>query len=94
MDLEELWTREAQITFAENVDFLQRRWTHKEIEAFVDKTEQLLKLLKKNPELGQFDEKWQVHKFLVVPQIYLFYIVHDKKLVLLYFWNNFHKPLF
>lgn len=92
--MEVIWNLEAKNTFAENIEFLKGRWTIKEIDTFIDKTEQLLKLLKKNPELGQFDEDWQAYKFLVVPQIYMFYEIQGNKLVLLYFWNNYKKPLF
>ncbi|SHG20913.1 Plasmid stabilization system protein ParE [Salegentibacter echinorum] len=92
--MEEIWTKEAKYTFENNIDFLVNRWSIKVADSFAKKTFQLIDLLKKNPEIGQIDERWRTQKILVVPQMYLFYEIRGNKLVLLYFWNNFKQPLF
>ena len=91
--MNELWTREAKNTFTENIEYLKKRWTTKEVEAFVEKTFKAIDIIKLNPNVGQWDKDWGASKFLVVPQIYLLYDLIDGDLVLITFWNNYQKPL-
>ena len=89
----EVWTNEANATFKSNIAFLKKHWTSKEIDAFVRTTFNTLDLLLTERVTGQFDERWNAYKILIVPQIYLFYIIDDNTIVLLSFWNNLQNPL-
>ncbi len=91
--MNEIWTREAKITFTENIEYLKKRWTTKEVNEFVEKTFKVIDMIKLNPNIGQYDRVWEASKFLVVSQIYLFYDLIDGDLVLITFWNNYQKPL-
>ncbi len=91
--MKEIWTTEAKNTFAENIKYLKKRWTINEVNGFVEKSFEVIDLILKTPEIGRFDEQWNAHKFLIVPQIYLFFDIKDDAIILLSFWNNFQKPL-
>lgn len=52
--MEEICTREAKNAFVDNVNFQQKKWLAKEVNAF-SKKHLALKIYLKNPELGQFD---------------------------------------
>jgi len=92
--MEEIWTTEAKNTFKDNIEYLKNKWTLKEIDIFVTTSLEIINLLKMNPKMGQWDVNHNCYKFLVVPQIYLFYSFDKMQFVLLNFWNNYQKPLF
>lgn len=91
--MKEIWTTEAKNTFAENIKYLKKRWTINEVNSFVEKSFEVIDLIKSNPSIGQYDKNWEANKFLIVPQIYLFYEIDNENLVLITFWNNYQKPL-
>jgi plasmid stabilization system protein ParE len=45
------WTDSAKITFSKIVDYLHREWTEKEVEKFVNRTDDMLSTLKRYPEM-------------------------------------------
>ncbi|MGB0788012.1 MAG: hypothetical protein ACPGQR_00590 [Marinirhabdus sp.] len=89
----EIWTTEAKNTFAKNIEYLKARWGHREVDVFVEKSFEMIDHLKIGPKPGQWAPVWKARKFLVAPQIYLFYEIDDHNLVLFTFWNNHQKPL-
>jgi len=91
--MKEIWTAEAKNTFKNNIEYLKNKWTSKEIDVFVLKSFEIIDLLKKHPKMGVWDTNHQAFKFLILSQIYLFYIIDNDKFVLLSFWNNYQKPL-
>ena len=94
MKMKEVWTKEAKETYLSNMKYLKTQWTKKEIQFFIDKSFEAIDLLLQNPKLGSFDARWKAYKFLIVPQVYLYYEVKNDELILLTFWNNYQKPLF
>lgn len=91
--MKEIWTTEAKNTFKENIAYLKNKWTIHEINSFIEKTLQAIDLIKTNPAIGSYDEIWNAYKFLITPQIYLFYEIDNQYLILITFWNNYQKPL-
>ena len=51
IELEILWTDSAKISFGKIVDYLQKAWTDREVEKFVNRTDEWLSTLKLYPEM-------------------------------------------
>ena len=82
------WSKLAEITFSEEMDFIFEKWNQKEVDAFVMLVDKNLKRLSINPLIGQIHKN--VYKIVISKQTSLFYkiIEKDKKVELVYFWNN------
>ena len=51
IELEILWADSAKISFGKIVDYLQKTWTDREVEKFVNRTDEWLSTLKRYPEM-------------------------------------------
>lgn len=91
--MKEVWTTEAKNTFANNIGYLKKKFPKEVLENFIDKSFEVIDLLLQNPKLAVYDKKWKAYKFLIVPQIYLFFEVDGNNFVLISFWNNKQKTL-
>jgi len=78
--------------FEENIEFLNERWNDKIIFDFLEKTQNIIKLITHNPNIGAWDSSIGSNKILVSKHIYLFYVMEKNEIHLLRFWNNFKKP--
>ena len=72
----------------EEIDFIYLKWNQKEVDDFVMLVDENLKRLSINPLIGQIHKN--VYKLVISKQTSLFYkiIEKDKKVELVYFWNN------
>lgn len=93
MSLKVFWTQEAETTFNKNVDYPIEEWDEAVVENFIRKTEDAISVISKHPTLYPvINKKKRIHKCLVVKQISLYYVIHDKRIDLLTFWNNYQRP--
>lgn len=90
--MEIIWTDLAFYSYDRNVEYLLGEWSMEVAIKFIFKVEEAEKLLIKNPNLGSFDEELNLHKLLIVKQIYLLYELEGNHIVFIDFWNNFQKP--
>ncbi len=51
------WTNSAKISFNKIVDYIKRKWTEREAERFVNRTEEMLSTLKRYPEMCRSSNK-------------------------------------
>lgn len=87
------WTKEAELTFEQNIRYLEREWNLQVIHAFVDKTEDAIALISTKPDIFPvINKKRKIHKCLLVKQVSLYYRVTEKDIYLLTFWNNYQHP--
>jgi hypothetical protein len=83
------WSEPAKIDYWNNIEYLEREWTLKEVYDFMDKTDELIDLLTKaNVTFKPTDYK-NTYQVPVVKQITLYYSVINDKIELLRFWNNY-----
>lgn len=90
-----VWTYEAIATFEANIEYLEKKWSRKEIVRFIQKSEVAINLIEKNPLLFPASKRrLQIRKVLIVKQITLYYQIDSNKncIYLLTFWNNFQNP--
>jgi len=90
-----VWTNKALDTFAQNIAYLQEKWTEKEVNAFSDKVNDILSVIREQPLLYRKSEKLSnVHIGLIVKQVSLVYRVKPRKkeIELIAFLDNRQDP--
>ncbi len=82
------WVPLAVDTYLEEISFIYLKWNQNEVDKFVVLVDENLKRLSVNPLIGQIHKN--VYKIVLSKQTSLFYkiIEDEKKIELVYFWNN------
>lgn len=89
------WTYEAQETFEQNINYLEKHWGENEIRNFVKQVEQIILKIEKSPEMyspsakSQYVRKVTVNKYIV---LYYKYYPGKNEIILLTFWHNKQDP--
>ena len=88
-----IWSPTARFTYYNNLEYLLGNWTFKELETFIDRTEEVINHISNNPLLYPYSQLSDTHKCVIVKQISLFYRVKDDTTIeLLLFWDNRQAP--
>ncbi len=83
----------AYLQNQENIDYLLKEWNIKVAINYLDKFDEALDNLENGICKGVFDKELNSYKYLVVPQIYIFYkILNNETIVITTIWNNYKKP--
>ena len=83
----------ARKTFQQNLEYLEEEWTLLEIQNFLKKTDEVVKILKKAPYTFQeWEHNSSIRKIQVVKQITIFYRVTKTTVEIILFWNNYKNP--
>lgn len=85
----------AEITLAEEIDFILKKWNLVEADKFVLLVYSFLERLIKNPEIRIFSPKFNCFSIIISKQTTLNYRILEceKKLELVLFWNNKQNPI-
>ena len=87
------WSIDAVKDFDENIEFLEKRFTEKEIINFTSKTDEILNIISKEPKTFKSIKYKNIHAVPIVPQITLYYkITNRTNIELVRFWNNSKNP--
>ena len=87
------WSREANETFIHITNEIQSRWTVREVENFINRVNQVISFIEKNPAMYPFSNSAKVHRAVISKQTNLYYnIVDTNKVVLLSFEDNRQNP--
>lgn len=87
------WSETAQFDYWDNIDFLQRKWTINEVYSFMDKTEEVLNILKKENVTFKPTNYENTFQVPITKQITLYYKVNsDNDIELLRFFNTYQNP--
>ena len=87
-----IWTQAAIDDISENIAYLEKKWTEKEVASFLKKVHNVSeKLSAGNIQFKPTDYK-NVFQIVIVKQVTLFYEVDGKEVFLLRFWNNYQDP--
>lgn len=88
-----VWTETAEKSYENNLQYLSEYWSTREIRNFMDKVDEAVMNISLNSLIGSVsEENDNYRKYLVVPQIYLYYRVTSDRIYLVSFWNNFQDP--
>jgi plasmid stabilization system protein ParE len=87
-----IWTDTAIEDYSNNIDYLEREWTEKVIEDFIEKSDAIIeKIALENLRFKPTDYE-NIFQVPVVKQISLFYKIDDFNVELLRFWNTYQNP--
>lgn len=88
-----IWTDQAEETHQEIIDYIQSKFTTKEVIDFIDLTDSVIENICNNIEIGLPYKKTIYRQFLVSKQTYLFYKIENETIYLSVFWNNVKNPI-
>lgn len=79
----------ATNTYLQNIDFLEVRFTEKEVVHFIAKVSGVIAILKVSPQtFKKWDKDTKIHQIEIVKQITLYYQINSNNVELLLFFNN------
>jgi plasmid stabilization system protein ParE len=87
-----IWSPTARLTYYNILEYLVENWTLKELEVFIDRTEEVISHIRENPSLYPYSGLSDTHKCVLVKQVSLFYRVKSPVIELLVFWDNRQDP--
>lgn len=89
-----LWAKTAKLSFAEELDFIFKKWGNKEVEKFVALSEEFLQILKSGLIEGKASFNKEIRICVISKQTTLVYKINKPKtqIVLILFWNNLKNP--
>ena len=94
MALKTIWSLEAEETFESVIDYLEEKWTEKEVRNFIRKTNSLIKQIEKHPYQYKSSSFHQIRKAVITKHNSLIYHVNEKseQIELYTFWDNRKDP--
>lgn len=87
-----IWSPTAQLTYYQVLEYLNEKWTEKELNAFIARTEEVTTHISNNPLLYPYSNESDTHKCVVVKQVSLFYRIKNSTIEFLMFWDNRQNP--
>jgi len=85
------WTTEARQSYQGILEYLQEKWTEREIKNFIQRTDDVLAFIKENPSIYQHI-KPHTFKAVLSRQVTLYYKLEESRVVLEYFWDTRQDP--
>lgn len=89
------WTPTARLTYLKILDYIQKEWTKREVQNFINEVQKVLSQLEQNPDMFQSSKKIKnVRKGFISRHITLFYRIklEKKELEHITFWDNRQDP--
>lgn len=83
------WTLASKNDYWQNIEYLESKWSEKEVLNFINQVEYSIDLLQKGNVLFIKSDYKNVYKMVVVKQITLYYCIEKETIYLLRFWNNY-----
>jgi len=88
------WTLVAEATYIDEINFIELKWSQKQIEEFIILVDQWIKRLESGTITGKPSEYDNVRILVVSKQTSLAYKIFEEesKIELITFWNNEYNP--
>jgi len=87
-----IWSPTARLSYYQILEYLDENWTIKELEAFINRTEEAIKHISQNPLLYPYSTESDTHRCVIVKQVSLFYRKNQTHVELLVFWDSRQDP--
>jgi plasmid stabilization system protein ParE len=88
-----IWSPDARKDYFDILEYLESSWSKREVTRFINRTEQIFRLLIDNPFLFVASGKTpHIHRCVITRQISLFYRIRKNDIELLRFWDNRMDP--
>ena len=92
MDLKIVWTPDAEKSFSNIIDFIEAKWTGKEVKKFVSTVNNAVNQISITPEMFPASSQKNIRKAVLTKQNSLFYQVRKNEIVILIIWDNRQNP--
>jgi plasmid stabilization system protein ParE len=93
MALEIFWTEEAKDNLKSIIEYLETKWTEKEIRKFSKKLEEQLSLISLTPYIYKQSQRlYGTRECLITKHNSLFYISNNTIIYILSIWDNRQNP--
>jgi plasmid stabilization system protein ParE len=88
-----IWSTEAKKNLNTIVEYLEDKWTNKEISKFLSLLNHTLELLRQKPFLFQSSYKFKnIRKAVITSQVSLFYKVNKSSIMIVSLFDNRQHP--
>ena len=89
-----IWTPTAELSYSQELEEINKKWTMTEIINFIDLVDDFVKKLESGIIEGKVSKKSNLRSFVISKQttLYFDYFEDSKKIELLLFWNNHKDP--
>ena len=86
------WTPESINTFNKIIDYLESKWTSREVENFINATEIVVRFISANPKMFRKTNKKNIREALVTPHNLMIYKINLETIDILTFWDTRQHP--
>ncbi|MCF8298935.1 MAG: type II toxin-antitoxin system RelE/ParE family toxin [Saprospiraceae bacterium] len=87
------WTKRAQKSFDNTVEYLQDEWSINSSKKFVRKVNKFIEILKLQPQIGKSEIiRNDIRSFVISRQITVFYRLKKDTIILLKFFDTRQNP--
>ena len=93
MDYRIFWTNESLANLQDTLDYLNSRWTEKEVNNFKSKLGKLIELIEKQPLIFPVSvHNPNLRKAVLSPQTTVYYRINYQQVEIIYIFNNRKNP--
>jgi plasmid stabilization system protein ParE len=95
MAIEIIWSSEALKSYDQNIQYLSKEWSPKEVDSFLKQTDYVLSRLQEQPRSfspspkSKSVRRARMNKYIT---LYYRYFIQRKQIILLSFWNTKQDP--
>jgi plasmid stabilization system protein ParE len=86
------WAPEAIQRFDKVIEYLNQEWSSKEVVAFVNAADKIVRFISENPKMFRKTSKRNVHEALVTSHNLLIYKVYQSHSTIITFWDTRQHP--
>lgn len=87
------WTKEAIVTFNQNLDYLSKGWNLSTINTFLDRVDEVIEHISLNPDIYPvYRSSDSIRRCVLNKHITLFYRVKGESIDIITFWNTHQNP--
>ncbi len=83
------WTFLSKNDYWKNIEYLESRWTEKEVLNFIHEVDFSVNLLMRENVVFTKSDYLTVYKMVIIKQVTLYYSIQNETIYLLRFWNNY-----
>jgi plasmid stabilization system protein ParE len=88
-----IWSDEALQGLKKTIDYLEQRWTQKEIKKFAKLLDKQLNIIQQNPQIFPISNKSKgIRKSVLSKQTTIYYKINSNKIFLLTLFDNRQDP--
>ena len=88
-----IWTPEAEKSFEAVIDYLQKHWSQRELEKFIEQVNNIVYHITRHPLAYRKGAKDDIREALITKHNLLLYRILGETIYILYVWETRKNPL-